>query len=182
VATYFGDSAGESTTSSTSSIKGENSDNNGSDLNKGNIIKPTFDTLTEEGRQAFKAYIIDLRELFLLRCEVMRQGTVLRDTTPIVFHKPDVIPMVRPDPSPSRNDIEFMIDSAIERQAKSTDELLHRLTEERDVKKLDATNVNPFSSSCAVSFSQINPHMSGSSTGNTSMPNPSAQPVIHFHS
>jgi hypothetical protein len=63
-------------------MKGGNSDNNGSDLNKGNIIKPTFDTLTEEGRQAFKAYIIDLRELFLSRCEVMRQGTVLRDTTP----------------------------------------------------------------------------------------------------
>jgi hypothetical protein len=53
-------------------MKGRNSGNNGSDLNKGNILKPTFDTLTEEGRQTFKAYIIDLRELFLSCCEVTR--------------------------------------------------------------------------------------------------------------
>jgi hypothetical protein len=35
-------------------MKGGNSGNNGSDLDKGNILKPTFDTLTEEGRKAFK--------------------------------------------------------------------------------------------------------------------------------
>jgi hypothetical protein len=81
-------------------MKGENFDNNGSDLDKGNIIKPTFDTLTDEGWQAFEAYITDLKEFFL-----SRQGTVLWDTTPIVFHKPKVIPEVWPDPSPSRNDI-----------------------------------------------------------------------------
>jgi hypothetical protein len=79
-------------------MRGGNSGNNRSDLNKGNILKPTFDTLTEEGRQAFKTYITDLRDLFLSRCEVTRQGTVLRDTTSIVFHKPEVIPEVRPDP------------------------------------------------------------------------------------
>jgi hypothetical protein len=45
----FGDSAGESTSSSTSSMKGGNSGNNTSDLDKGNILKSTFDTLTEEG-------------------------------------------------------------------------------------------------------------------------------------
>jgi hypothetical protein len=109
-------------------MKGGNSGNNGFNLDKGNILKPTFDTLMEEGRQAFEAYIIDLRELFISRCEVMWQGTVLRDTTPIVFHKHEVWP----DPSPSHNDIQFMIDSALERQAKSTDELLCRLIEERD--------------------------------------------------
>jgi hypothetical protein len=53
-------------------------------------------------------------------------GTILRDTTPIVFNKPEVILEVRPDPSPSRNDIQVMINFALERQAKSTDELLHR--------------------------------------------------------
>jgi hypothetical protein len=31
-------------------MKGGNSGNNGSDLDKGNILKPTFDTLTEVGR------------------------------------------------------------------------------------------------------------------------------------
>jgi hypothetical protein len=115
VETYFGDSDGESTTSSMSSMKGENFGNNGSDLDKGNILKPTFDTLTEEGRKVFEAYITDLRDLFLSRCKVMWQGTILQDTTLIVFNKPEVIPEVRPDPSPSRNDIQFMIYSALER-------------------------------------------------------------------
>jgi hypothetical protein len=54
VATHFGDSAGDLTTSSTSSMKGGNSGTNRSDLDKNNILKPTFDTLTEEGRKAFE--------------------------------------------------------------------------------------------------------------------------------
>jgi hypothetical protein len=58
---------GVSTTSNTSSMKGENSDNNGSDFDRGNILKPTFDTLTKKGRKAFKAYLTDLKELLLLR-------------------------------------------------------------------------------------------------------------------
>jgi hypothetical protein len=177
VQTHFGDSVGESTTSSTSSMNGGSSGNNGSDLDKDNILEPTFDTLTEEGHQVFEDYITGLRELFLSHCKVTWQGTVLRDTTPIIFNKPEV----RPDPSPSHNDIQFIIDSALERQAKSIDELLHMLIEEQNGKKLDATSVNP-SSTCAISFTQTNPHTSGPSTGGTSMPNPSAQPVNHFHS
>jgi hypothetical protein len=46
-------------------MKGGNSGNNGSDLNKGSILKPSFDTLTEEGRKAFKAYRANIEELFL---------------------------------------------------------------------------------------------------------------------
>jgi hypothetical protein len=129
-----------------SSLKGGNSGNNGSDLDKGNILKPTFDTLTDEGRKEFEAYLADLKELFLSHCEVTRQGTVLRDTTPIIFNKPQIIPEVRPDPLSSRNDIQSMINTALERQAKSTDELLHRLIEEWDGKKLDVTSVNSSSS------------------------------------
>jgi hypothetical protein len=45
-----------------------------------------------------------------------------------------------------------MINSALEMQAKSIDELLRRLIEERDGKKLDATSVNPSSSTYVVSF------------------------------
>jgi hypothetical protein len=75
-----------------------------------------------------------------------------------------------------------MIDSALERQAKSTDELLRRLIKERNMKKPDATKVNPSSSTWAVSFTQINPHISGPSVGGASILNPSAQPVNHFHS
>jgi hypothetical protein len=86
-------------------MKGGNFSNNGSDLSKGNILKPTFDTLMEEGRKAFKAYLADLEELFLSHCEVTGQGTILWDTTSIVFNMPEVTPKVRPDPSPSRNDI-----------------------------------------------------------------------------
>jgi hypothetical protein len=43
------------TTSSTSSMNGGNSDHNESDLDKGNILKSTFDTLIDEGRKAFEA-------------------------------------------------------------------------------------------------------------------------------
>jgi hypothetical protein len=74
-----------------------------------------------------------------------------------------------------------MINFALERQAKSIDELLHRLVEERDGKKLDTTSVNPSSSTCVVCFTQTNPHTSGASAGGTSMPNSSARPVDHFH-
>jgi hypothetical protein len=59
-------------------------------------------------------------------------------------------------------------------------ELLCRLTEEQDWKKLDATSVNPSSSTCVVNFSQTNPHTSGTLAGDTSMPNPLAQLVNHF--
>jgi hypothetical protein len=41
-------------------MKGLNSGNNGSNLDNGNILKPTFDTLMEEGHKAFKAYLADL--------------------------------------------------------------------------------------------------------------------------
>jgi hypothetical protein len=77
-----------------------------------------------------------------------------------------------------------MIDSVLERHANSINELLRRLVEECDGKKPDATKVNPSSSSstCVVSFTQTNPHTRGPSVGGTSMPNPSAQPVNHFHS
>jgi hypothetical protein len=75
-------------------MKGENFGHNGSDLNKGNILKPTFDTLMEEGRKAFEAYCTNLEELFLLCCKVTRQGTILKDTTSVVFTKPEVIPKV----------------------------------------------------------------------------------------
>jgi hypothetical protein len=49
-------------------------------------------------------------------------------------------------------------------------------------KKLDATSANPSSSTCVVSFTQTNPHTSGSLAGDTSMPNPSFQSMNHFHS
>jgi hypothetical protein len=117
-------------------MKGGNFDTNGFDLDESNILKPTFDTLMKEGHKAFEAYHANLEELFLSCCEVTRHGTIPKDTTPIVFHKPEVIPEVWPDPSPSHNDIQSMINSVLERQAKSTDELLRRLIEERDGKNL----------------------------------------------
>jgi hypothetical protein len=131
-------------------MKGRNSGNNGSDLDKGNIIKPTFDTLTEEGRKAFEAYYANL----------------------------EVTPEVWPEPSPSRNDMQSMINSALEKQAKSTDGLLRRLIDEWDGIKHNGSNVK-YSSTSTVSFPQINPHTSGPSVGSTSILNPFAQPVNH---
>jgi hypothetical protein len=75
-----------------------------------------------------------------------------------------------------------MTDSALEKQAKSTDELLRKLIEEWDGKNPDATKVNSFSSTCAISFTQTNPHTSGPLAGGNSMSNPSVQPMNHFHS
>jgi hypothetical protein len=94
----------------------------------------------------------------------------------------EVIPEVRPNPSPSLNDVQNIINSALERQASSTDELLRRLIEERDEKKHNDSNVNPSSYTSAVNFAQINPHTSGPSAAATLISNPSAQPVNHFHS
>jgi hypothetical protein len=85
-------------------MNGGNSGINGSNLDKTNILKHTFDTLTEEGHKTFEAYRVNLEELFLSRCEVTRHETIL-DTMPIVFHKPEVIPKVRSDTSLSHNDI-----------------------------------------------------------------------------
>jgi hypothetical protein len=164
-------------------MKGGNSDTNGYDLNKNKILKLTFDTLMKEGHKSFETYHTDLEDLFLSCCEATWQGTDLRDTTPIVFRKPKVMPVVWSDPSPSRNDIQSMINYVLEMQAKNTDELLRRSIEEWDSKKLDATSINPsFSSSFFVSFAQTNPHMSGTLAGGTTMSNPSAPPVNHFHS
>jgi hypothetical protein len=94
VQTYFSDSARESTTSCTSSMKSGNSNINESDIDKNNIIKPTFDTLTKEGRKAFEVYHADLEELFLSRYEITRQGPILKDTTSTVIRKAEVTPEV----------------------------------------------------------------------------------------
>jgi hypothetical protein len=73
-----------------------------------------------------------------------------------------------------------MINSALENQAKSSDELMCRLIEERDRKKLADSDINP-SSSCAINFAQTNLQISGTSVDSTTMPNPLAQLMNHFH-
>jgi hypothetical protein len=75
-----------------------------------------------------------------------------------------------------------MINFALERQAKSSDELVCRLIEERDGKKLSNSNVNTSSSSCTFNFTQSNPQTSGTSVGGTTMPISSPQLMNHFHS
>jgi hypothetical protein len=74
-----------------------------------------------------------------------------------------------------------MINATLERQAKSSDELMHRLIEEWDSKKLVDSNVIP-SSSCTFNFAQRNPQPSGTSVGGTSQPNPSVQSMNQFYS
>jgi hypothetical protein len=107
--------------------------------------------LTEKGRKALESYHIDLDELFYSRYEVTQQGVILKDTVLIIIHKAEVALEVRTNPSLSLDDVQSMINSALERQAKSNDGLVCMLIEERDRKKLADSDVNP-SSSCPVNF------------------------------
>jgi hypothetical protein len=151
VPTYFDDSAGESTTSNTSSMKIGGFGVNGSDLDKNNIIKPTFNTLTEEDRKVLETYRMEVDELFYSCYEVTRQGLILKDTTSVNILKVEVTSEVRPNPSFSLDDVQCMINSILERQAKRNDELMRRLIEEWDGKKLVDSNVNPSSTKWCIS-------------------------------
>jgi predicted nucleotidyltransferase len=70
------------------------SDVNESDLDKNNIIKPTFDTLTEEDHKALEAYHAEVYEVSYSCYEVMWQGLDLMETTSIIIHKAEVTPEV----------------------------------------------------------------------------------------
>jgi hypothetical protein len=162
-------------------MKKGGSNTNGSDLSKDNIIKPTLDHLLKEDRKELEAYHKEVDELFFTRYEVTRQGLIQKDVSPINIRKAEVKPEVRSNPSLSLDDVQVMINSALERQVKSNDELLRRLIEERDGNKLVDSNVHP-SSSCTVNFAQTNPQPSGTLVSGTSQPNPLAQPMNHFYS
>jgi hypothetical protein len=58
---------------------------------------------------------------------------------------------------------------------------MYRFIEKWVRKKLVDSNVNPSSFSYAVNFAQTNSQTSGTSTSDTTMPNPLAQPMNHFH-
>jgi hypothetical protein len=105
VPTHFGNFALESTTSCPLSLKKGGFGVNGSDIDKNNIIKPTFDPLTEEDRKALKAYRAKVDEHFYSCYEVMRQGLILKDTEPIIICKVEVTPEVWPNPSLSLVDV-----------------------------------------------------------------------------
>jgi hypothetical protein len=77
----------------------------------------------------------------------------------------------------SLDDVQVMINSALERQAKSSNEMMRRLIWERDGKKFVDPNAHASSSSRGVNFAQTNHQSSG-----TSHPNPPAQPMNHFYS
>jgi hypothetical protein len=65
---------------------------------------------------------------------VTRQGIILKDTAPIMIHKAEVTPEVRPNLSLSLDDVQSMINSALERQAKNNNELMRRLIDKQDRK------------------------------------------------
>jgi hypothetical protein len=115
-------------------MKKKNSSTNGSNLNKNNIIKPTFDTLMEEGSKALESYRADMDELFYSRYEVTRQGVILKDNASIIIQKAEVTPEVWPKPLLSLDDVRSMINFTLEKQVKSSGELVCRLIEERDRK------------------------------------------------
>jgi hypothetical protein len=92
--------------------------------------------LTEEDHKALEAYRTEVDELFFLRHEVMRQGLIQKDAALIVIRKAEVTPEVRSNPLLSLDNVQSMINSTLERQAKSIVELMCRLIEERDRKNL----------------------------------------------
>jgi hypothetical protein len=180
VPTHFNDSTKESTTSN---MKKGDPDTNGSNLNKNNIIKPTLDHLSEEDRKMLEAYHKEVDEIFLSCYEVTRQGLVQKDAAPINIHKSEVTPKVRSNTLLSLDDVQVLINSTLERQAKSSNEMMHILIEERDGKKfIDPNVLAGASSSCAINFAQTNPQSSGTSAGGTSQSNLSAQLMNHFYS
>jgi hypothetical protein len=93
----------------------------------------------------------------------------------------EVTPEVRPNILLSLDDVHSTTNYALERPAKSSDELMCRLIEEWDVRKFANSKVNPSSSSCAANIAQTNPQTYGTLVGGTTMSNPSAQPMNHFH-
>jgi hypothetical protein len=117
-------------------MKKDGPSTNGSNLNKSNIIKPTLDHLSEEDRKVLESYHKEVDEVFLSRYEVTRQGLVKRDATSITICKSEETPEVKNNPSLSLYDVRVMINSTLERQAKSSNEMMRRLIEERDGKKL----------------------------------------------
>jgi hypothetical protein len=94
----------------------------------------------------------------------------------INIRKSEVTSEVRSNPSLSLDDVQVIINSVLERQAKSSNELIHRLIEERDGEKLVDSNVHT-SSSCTINFAQNNSQPSGTLAGGTSQPHPSAKPM-----
>jgi hypothetical protein len=140
---------------------------NKSNLNKNNIIKPTLDHLLED-RKALETYHKEVDEIFLSRYEVTWQWFIQKDAVSINIRKSEVTPEVWSNPSLSLNDVQVMINLALKRQVKSSNEMMHGLIEERDGKRLVDSNVHASSSYCAVNFAQTNPQPSGTSTSGTS--------------
>jgi hypothetical protein len=143
---------------------------NRSNLNKDNIIKPTLDHLSKEHYKALMAHHKDVDEIFLWRYEVTRRGLIQKDAALINLRKSKVTSEVWSNISLSLNDVQVMINSALERQAESSNEIMCRLVEERDRKKLADSNVHASTSSCTINFAQINSQPSGTSAGGTSEP------------
>jgi hypothetical protein len=138
--------------------------------------------MSEEDRKALETYHKEVDEIFLSCYEVTQQGLIQKDAAPINICKSEIIPKVQSNPLLSLDDVQVMINLALERQAESSNEMMCWLIEERDGKSSVDSNVHASSSSCAVHFAQTNSQPSGTSTGGTLQPNPSAQPMNHFYS
>jgi hypothetical protein len=94
----------------------------------------SLDHLSEEDDKVLEAYHKEVDEIFLSHYEVPWQGLIQKDAVPINIRKSKVTPEVRSNPSLSLDDVQVMINSALERQAKSSNKMMHRLIEERDGK------------------------------------------------
>jgi hypothetical protein len=90
-------------------------------------------------------------KVFLSCYEITRHGLIESDATPITIYKSEV----KNNLSISLDDIQIMINYVLEKQGKSSNEMIHRLIEERWKKIIDP-NVNASSSSGSVNFVETN--------------------------
>jgi hypothetical protein len=161
-------------------MKNGDPDTNGSHLDNDNIIKHTLDHLSEEDRKTLETYH-EVDKIFLLRHKVTRQGLIQKYAASINIRKSEVTPEVQSNLSLSIDDVQVMINFALDRQAKSINELKRRLIEERNDKKLLDSNVHASSYFCAINFAQTNHQSSDTLASGTSQSNPSAQLMNHFY-
>jgi hypothetical protein len=73
---------------------------------------------------------------FLLMLRGDAAGLILTDIAPIIIRKAEVTSEVQSNPSLSLSDVQSMINSVLERQARSIDELMCSVIEEQDKKNL----------------------------------------------
>jgi len=106
---------------------------------------------------------------------------VQKESEPFVVYRSQVPPQVTA-PTHSLESIQSMIDTALDRQARASNELMRRLIEERDGKKVADNHANVSSPSGDFHVPQTENPPSVTSVGSAPQAHPQTQPTSHYHS